>query len=176
MQVKQNGKLKRGGALLWQIGTWSLKAELYANLRKDGLKEGAGENPAGYVCFSENIHDEAYFKQLTAEHLREIQVRGRTTHEWKPNGSNHYLDCRIYAMAMAAHRGLGIMTAQEWQAWVAARSRPPEPAQGDMLERVDTPLLSKAQEKMDEQPTTTRKKTRPRRPKHAGGFVSRGMG
>ncbi|SHE67613.1 Phage terminase, large subunit GpA [Kaistia soli DSM 19436] len=105
----------KGRSRLWPVGTWSLKAEFYANLRKDGRKAGQEIDPPGYCHFGEH-NDLGYFKQITAEYLAEQSVRGRTTVAWKRTGPNHLLDARVYAMAMAEHLGLTRKTKQEWQA------------------------------------------------------------
>lgn len=128
-------KKKRRGAELWHIGTWPLKAELYANLRKDGRRDGAELDPPGFCHFTEALHDERFFKQLTAEHLADHERKGRIVKEWVASGPNHYHDCRIYNMALAIHLGLGVMTDREWAVWVAVRTRPAP--QADLIAAID---------------------------------------
>lgn len=112
---------KRRGVKLWHIGTWPLKAELYANLRKEGLRDGAEATPPGFCHFSAELHDEVFFRQLTAEHLKQEQRLGRIVHRWVPNGPNHWLDCRIIGRAMANVIGLDRMTTDDWTHVIAAR-------------------------------------------------------
>jgi phage terminase large subunit GpA-like protein len=113
--VKKGGKRRRyGSAMAWPVGTWSLKAELYGNLHKTGLAAGEERDPPGYCHFHQGLGEE-YFHQLTAEYFEAKLVKGRLKEEWKKRREhNHYLDCRIYAMAMAEHLGLSRMTRAEW--------------------------------------------------------------
>lgn len=131
--VSFDGKKKRRGLKVWHVGTWSLKAELYANLRKEGRKDGAELDPPGFCHFSEGVHDEAYFQQLTAEFIKERVSKGRTVREWVASGPNHYHDCRVYNMALSEHLGISKMTPDEWSYLKKERCHVPEGAQGDML-------------------------------------------
>lgn len=115
---------KMGSVLLWPVGTWSLKSDLYARLRKQGAKEGNTEgNPPGYCHFSSG-HDDRFFQQLTAESIKQREAKGRIVREWVANGPNHYHDCRIYNMAMADRLGVNIMTEQEWVRLASVRGVP----------------------------------------------------
>lgn len=124
---------KKRGVNLWPIGTWPLKAELYANLRKEGLKDGAEAPPPGYCHFSTELHHEVYFRQLTAEHLVQEERAGRLMHRWDDGGrANHWLDCRIMARAMAELLGVSRLNSDDWAKIIAARG-PTEAAQRDMF-------------------------------------------
>ncbi|MCB9993111.1 MAG: phage terminase large subunit family protein [Hyphomicrobiaceae bacterium] len=129
-QVSFDGK--RVGVQLWHIGTWPLKSELYANLRKEGLRDGAEGFPPGYCHFSEAGHDEGFFRQLTAEHMKQEMRSGKIQHRWVESGPNHWLDCRIINRAMAAHLGIDGMTQADWEGLIAARG-PKDEAQRDMF-------------------------------------------
>ncbi len=109
-----NRKIKNG-ATVRAVGTWSLKASLYSNLRKAGAKAGAEFDPPGYCHFGA-WQDDIYFKQITAEYLGETKFKGRMRKEWKlrNNAENHFLDCRVYNMALADFLGLSRMTPAEW--------------------------------------------------------------
>ena len=131
--LTERGRLIRRGAELWPVGTWSLKAQLYGWLRKEGRRDGAEADPPGFVHTSEAVHDEGWFQQLVAEYLAEREFRGRMVREWVARGPNHYHDCRIYNMALAARLGVGRMTEQDWRRWVSARCQPAEGQQGDLL-------------------------------------------
>lgn len=113
--VTRKGKRKRfGSAMAWPVGTWSLKAELYGNLHKVGLKAGEASDPPGYCHFHEELGEE-YFQQLTSEYFEQKLKKGKLHEEWmKRREHNHFLDCRIYAMAIAEHLGLSRMTKSEW--------------------------------------------------------------
>lgn len=113
--VTKKGKRKRfGSVMVWPVGTWSLKSELYGNMHKPGLAAGEPCDPPGYCHFAMWLGEE-YFKQMTAEYFDQRLVRGRMIEEWKPlRRDNHFLDCRIYAMAMAEHLNLSRYTPDQW--------------------------------------------------------------
>lgn len=113
--VRKGGKRKRiGSTMLWPVGTWSLKGEFYGNLHRLGIRSGEVTDPPGYCHFNE-ARNEEYFRQLTAEYFDQKMVRGRVVEEWKKTRKdNHFLDCRIYAMAMAEHLGLSRLTPAGW--------------------------------------------------------------
>ena len=173
VEVDLKGKKRRRGVELWHIGTWSLKAELYANLRKDGKREGAELDPPGFVHFSENVHDEQFLKQLTAEHIKDREHKGRILKEWVANGPNHYHDCRIYNMAIAVHLGVGLMSEKDWDKWEAARCRPPVPQQGNLLSAIPVmaPASTTTEQAADSQNPRHRRQSRPRSRQGRGGFV-----
>ncbi|MCB8835949.1 phage terminase large subunit family protein [Aurantimonas sp. VKM B-3413] len=129
--VTKGGKRKRyGSALAWPVGTWGLKSELYANLHKSGAAAGGEIDPPGYCHFGP-FHDAEYFKQLTAEYFDQQIVRGRMQEDWKrARRENHFLDARIYAMAMAEHLGLSRLTPD---GWARLRARVLPSPQADML-------------------------------------------
>jgi phage terminase large subunit GpA-like protein len=134
--IDLNGR-KLGFAKLWPVGTWSLKGHWYEDLRREGKSAGQEVDPPGYCHFGKFL-DEIYFKQVTAEYLAEIRSRGRMTKGWRPRGSqeNHFLDCRVYNMAIADHLGLSSMSEDEWK--ILARERAPNIKQGDLF--VSRPL------------------------------------
>lgn len=114
--VTKRGKRKRfGSALAWPVGTWSLKAEFYGNLHKVGLAAGeVGGDPPGYCHFHGELGEE-YFQQITSEYFDQKLVKGKLHEEWKKRREhNHFLDCRIYAMAIAEHLGLSRKSKSDW--------------------------------------------------------------
>lgn len=138
--VTRRGKRKRvGGAMAWPVGTWTLKAEFYGNLHKAGIAAGEAADPSGYCHFGKFLGEE-FFLQITAEYFEQKMVNGRFHEEWKPRRrDNHFLDCRIYAMAMAELMGLSSKTEDDWAALreelypslpVDLLSAPPERAKG----------------------------------------------
>lgn len=150
VNVTLKGKKQNGSANLWPIGTWDLKAEFYANLRKDGRKAGQELDPPGYCHFGSFL-DEAFFLQITAEHLVEARIKGRISKVWQQVAGrpNHVLDCRIYAMSMAEHLGLTRKTREQWQALAQLYHVPT--AAGDLFapaelaaERVSIPAADEA--------------------------------
>lgn len=133
-------KLKRGSAELWPIGTWSLKAEFYANLRKPGKRAGHEADPPGYCHFGDWL-DEPYFKQITAEYLADVTRMGRARKEWKQSGPNHLLDCRVYAMGMAEKLGLTTRTQEQWARLAKRHGVPDEAMTPDLFAFDDSVTL-----------------------------------
>ncbi|HEV7293087.1 MAG TPA: terminase gpA endonuclease subunit [Devosia sp.] len=126
--VRKSGKRQRAGsAKVWPVGTWALKGELMGNLHKEIIRDdGLTTVPGGYCHFAE-WHDEGYFKQLTAEYFVRKLVKGKLHEGWdKLRRDNHWLDVRIYAMAMAELLGLSKLTSDGW-AQLKSRIVPAEP-------------------------------------------------
>lgn len=138
--VTKRGKRKRfGSAMLWPVGTWGLKSELFANLHKPGLAAGETADPPGYVHFGEFLPKE-YFLQMTAEAFVVEVVKGKFHEEWKRlRLDNHCLDAHVYAMAMAEKLGLSTMKSDEW---AALRARLQPAREPDLLDAVRPPLPS----------------------------------
>lgn len=130
MQVSRSGRRRRG-KMVWPVGTWPLKSEFYALLRKPGRHAGEEDDPPGYCHFGMWC-DERYFKQLTAECLRERESKGRIVKEWVAGGDNHFHDCRIYNMALWSYLGGDRMTDDQWAAIIKQRGAP---AEDDLLAR-----------------------------------------
>lgn len=126
VDIDLNGK-KIGSTKIWPVGTWSLKGHWYEDLRREGKGAGHEVDPPGFCHFGTFL-DEEYFKQVTSEYLADKKSRtgGATKKAWQPRGSqaNHFLDCRIYNMALADHLGVSSMTDDEWKS--LARDRAPD--------------------------------------------------
>lgn len=138
--VTKGGKRKRfGSAQSWPVGTWALKAEFYGNLHKTGLVAGEACDPPGYCHFHKDLGEE-YFLQLTAEYFKSTLVKGKLREEWVPSRrDNHFLDCRIYAMAMAEHLGLSKMTKD---AWAKLRASLEPEIEADLLSSVSHQVMA----------------------------------
>ena len=133
-QVKWNGRPVKGGVLLWPTGTWSLKSHFYAALRKTIQGPNVDGNwPIGCIRFPDAC-DEAFFKEATAEYLKETQRYGRTVQVWDKarDQANEQLDIAVGALAMAAHLRLMDMSNERWRALAEERGAPPEQAQKDL--------------------------------------------
>ncbi|UNJ22042.1 terminase large subunit [Microcystis phage vB_MweS-yong2] len=118
------GRKVRQGARVWPVGTWPLKSSVYLDL---GKSRGADMAVPPGCCRFGGWQDEEYFRQLTAEHLEDITVRGRPAGKrWVRRGENHFLDCRVYNMALAEYLGLSSMTENDWAALARLRGRPAE--------------------------------------------------
>lgn len=161
VDINYRGKKIKKGAKLWPVGTWSLKAVWYADLRKEGRKAGQEIDPPGYCHFGEWL-DEFYFRQITAEYLATETFRGRSRRVWKQSFEhNHLLDCRIYAMAMAEYLGLTRLTPEQWSEIARRRGVPEELSQPDMLAPESVRLAAESR-----QPKNSRRKR---------GVVSKGI-
>lgn len=149
--VTKRGKRKRfGSAMLWPVGNWGLKSELFANLHKPGLRSGEPADPPGYVHFGEFLPKE-YFLQLTAEAFVAEVVRGKIHEEWKVlRRDNHCLDAHVYGMAMAELLGLSTMKADDWAVLRERLGPKPEP---DLLNGLRQ--LAKALEEAPDKPAET---------------------
>jgi phage terminase large subunit GpA-like protein len=173
-QVSYTGKKIKGGLLLWPIGTWRAKSEVYGCLRFEGVKEGKEENPIGYCHFTQQ-HDDKFFKQLTAESLVTRSRGGRSVTEWVMSRENHYLDCRVINLVCAERMRIGSMSILDWQKLSDIRDCPPEDIQGSLLslqaQLTSTPTASVPPTKPTEMPNTEnqtkrmskRKKLKPKR-------------
>ncbi len=129
--VNHRGKKIRRGVELWPVAVWGFKSEFYSNLSKPGIPDGQDEDPMGYCYFSTAIHDQRYFKQLTADYRKRKKVRGRMVNAWDTAGENHFHDCRIYNMAVAYHIGLYNLTLEDWERLMVDRGMAPDDDQGD---------------------------------------------
>jgi len=132
VDVDLGGKKIKQGAAVWTVGTWSLKAQLFADLRKQRVVEGAELDPAG-ACHHGDWLEENYFVQLTNEYLADERYRGRMRKVWKERGANHFLDCRIYNLALADYLGLSRMTEDEWLQLAKLRGVPESASAPDLL-------------------------------------------
>ncbi|WP_283196595.1 terminase gpA endonuclease subunit [Rhizobium sp. BT04] len=155
--VTKKGKRKRfGSTMSWPVGTWALKAEFYGNLHKSGLAAGEPTDPPGYCHFHKELGEE-YFKQITAEAFVQKIQRGKLYEEWMPlRVDNHWLDCRIYAMAIAEHLGLSRMSPAEWAALRAEREPDIAP---DLLSPAPVKIMAASTSAAAETATPPEKKT-----------------
>jgi phage terminase large subunit GpA-like protein len=85
------------------------------------------------TCHHGAFLEENYFVQITSEYLASAPYRGRTRMEWAKRGDNHFLDCRVYNLALADYLGLSRMTADEWARLAKLRAAPADAAEPDML-------------------------------------------
>ncbi len=135
VDVKWNGKRVPKGAVLWPVGGFTLKVDLYSAIRRTIAGPDAdGAWPPGSMILPGDI-DLAYAEQLTAEHLVELETKsGVVTREWQKmtNRPNEALDIACYARAMAAHLKLDRKTPDQWAALRAERAGPATP-QGDLF-------------------------------------------
>ena len=119
MDVSFDGR-KIGAVQLWPVGTYSLKLEHYAAIRRTlaGLAEDA-PTPRGLLHLPGAV-DIEYCRQLTSEYLFR-PARGRQ--EWRVMSGvrNERLDTAVYARALAHHL-TDSLSQGDWQALAASRA------------------------------------------------------
>lgn len=129
VDINLDGSKIKKGAKVWPLGTWPLKGSFYSDLNKKGVKSGEAAYPPGYCHFGAWL-DENFFRQITAEYLAEEVYRGRPRKIWKiasTERDNHFLDCMIYAAALAEYLGLSRITDEEWRLLAEERGGSAEP-------------------------------------------------
>ncbi len=124
--VRFNGKSIPRGVLLWPVGGFPLKADLYSTIRRTLVASDAAspEGPGAGLMVLPGEVDLAYCEQLTAEHLVEKELKtGVIVKTWeKMSGRpNEALDIACYARAMAYHLKLDRKTPDQWAALRAER-------------------------------------------------------
>ncbi|MGE0154796.1 MAG: phage terminase large subunit family protein [Reyranellaceae bacterium] len=133
-----------GAIMLWPVGTWDLKSEHYWALGEmlKGPDPATGRLPQGAIHYNDRC-DPAYFKQLTAEFLKEVEVggTGRTRKVWHKDRStpNEALDIAVYARGLAHHLS-DQLTAADWANLAATRGAPPIEVQADLARLWSPPL------------------------------------
>lgn len=124
VDITVNGKRVKKGAMIWPLGTFALKSDHYSSIRR--ALSGPDDNGvwrSGAMILPGDM-PLAYAEQLTAEHLRQVEMRsGMVDHRWeKLSGRpNEALDIACYARAMASHLKLDQLTPEEWASLRAER-------------------------------------------------------
>lgn len=152
VDIKFNGQRVKGGAVLWPVGTYPLKSDHYAAIRRtiEGPDADGVWRPGSMILPGDVALD--YCEQLTAEYLDTVEHRsGVVAHTWKKmkGRPNEALDIAVYARALAYHLRLDVMTPEQWQALRADRfGAVPEQndGQGDLFEVRVAPARSVAAE------------------------------
>lgn len=139
IDIKFNGKRIPRGVVLWPVGTFALKSDLYGAIRKTiAGRDETGAIRAGAMVLPGDI-DLAYAEQLTSEQLVQVETRtGVRIQRWeKLHGRpNEALDIAGYARAMAYHLGCDRLSPEQWAALRTERfgTRPSDGAQGDLFD------------------------------------------
>lgn len=96
VDVSIKGAATFGSALLWPVGSDTIKGWLMGRLRAEGM-----------VHFPDGLPDE-FYAQLTAERLVTKHSKGMPRREWVKAASarNEALDATVYAYAAAVYAGL----------------------------------------------------------------------
>ena len=167
VDIDWRGRVKKRGAILWQVGT---------NLAKDliyGRMQTTRPGP-GYINFTSESSDE-FFKQMAGEIRAERVTAGGTESRWTPIRKRvEAWDCTVYAVWLETHFELAKKSDKWWDALEAEV----QPAIGDLFAQaplvieIDTPAGAVQQV---QQPTKTAPAQQPAAPqkRHAGrGFAS----
>lgn len=105
---------RKVGLHQWSAGVYPLTRDIYDYL---SLDPGEDRPPACYMHFpmayTARPCDEAHFRQLTAEYLREHKD-GKRSFVCPSGVRNEVLDCRKYALAAAYRLGIPYHTAEGW--------------------------------------------------------------
>lgn len=116
----KTSKMEKSGTALRIVGTNQVKLTIQGSFRV--------EEPGPSYCHFPEGRDEEWFTQMASEVIKKvINKNGFPQKQWdlKKNTHNHFLDCRVYAMAALAICGPDINTLIE----VCARERrAPEPS------------------------------------------------
>lgn len=146
VEVRINGKKYARGCKVWAVGVDIAKAELYGWLRLVPSAEKPGEYPDGFCHFPEYGPD--FFKQLTAEQLVTVTSRkGYQVREWQQIPGRENHVLDARIYSRAAANLAGL-----------DRMQPRVPAAGP------APVAA------------VRPAPRPKQPRAAGGFLSKGSG
>lgn len=146
VDINWAGKRTPKGALLWPVGTFPLKSDLYGAIRKTLLHaetvsaRSDGEIlpwAPGSMILPGDV-DMAYAEQLTSEYLAEVEMRsGVVVRRWQKLAGrpNEALDIAGYARAMAYHLRLDRLKPEQWQNLRVERfGSPPDSGQADLFE------------------------------------------
>jgi phage terminase large subunit GpA-like protein len=121
------------GYRVWPVAVSVAKTELYGWLKLkaplDTARAEGAIDPPGYCRFPP--YGEAYFKQLVSEQLVAQRTgNGYALYTWTlpPGRENHALDCRNYARAAAAVKGIDRFSERQWNELENALTPPPDSA------------------------------------------------
>lgn len=107
-------KTYKSGALLWSVGSSTIKEQIYGYLELEVNDDGS--YPAGYCHFPE--YDAEYFEMLTAEKQKLVKnKKGYLVKTWvKERDRNEALDTRVYARAALETFGVARWQPHHWAA------------------------------------------------------------
>jgi len=108
----QAGRSKKYGVRIWLVGTYGLKAALMIYLARVP-KENKSGFPNGY-CHWPSDTPEEYFRHLSSEYVKTEQGKNGPERVWEHKGPNHWLDCRVYNMALTHHAALWAWSDKKW--------------------------------------------------------------
>lgn len=128
----QAGRSKRFGVKIWLVGTYGLKAALMIYLGRTPKPNAAGF-PNGYCHWPADTPDE-YFRHMSAEYVKIEQGKDGPERVWARKGANHWLDCRVYNMALTHHAGIWAWSEGRWAKRAAELSELSAPIAPDLFD------------------------------------------
>lgn len=120
VQINVAGRASAFSVLLFQLGTHTIKRDLFERLRLDRIDdEGRLVYPPGY-CHHPKDLGAPWFQQLTNERLKRDRDRnGYERLEWVRTGRNEVLDTDVYSYAAALRYGIERFREADWQRMMA---------------------------------------------------------
>lgn len=107
VDIDWRGRVKKRGAILWQVGTNLAKDLIYGRLQI------ARPGP-GFIHFSKDMTDEA-FKQMAGEIRAERMTAGGTESRWTAIRKRvEFWDCTVYTIWLETYFELAKKTAKWW--------------------------------------------------------------
>jgi phage terminase large subunit GpA-like protein len=128
VDINRRGKIEKGGAELWSVGTDTAKDWLHSRWK-------IASGPGG-VHFSVDLPDD-FYTQICSERRQTRYIKGHKRFEWiKARGDrNEALDLSVYNLAAAHRLGLHKFRENDW-----ARERlKVNPPQGDLFVQTPAP-------------------------------------
>jgi phage terminase large subunit GpA-like protein len=130
VDITLRGAASPVSALLWPVGSDTVKGWLMGRLRTEGM-----------VHFPAGLPD-AFYEQLTAERLVTKHSKGMPKREWvkAPSARNEALDATVYAYAAAVYAGLKRANWARLKAAIVASAHAPQPE----IEKETSPVIRPA--------------------------------
>lgn len=127
------GRSKRYGVKIWLVGTYGLKGALMIYLGRTPKEDKSGF-PTGYCHWPADTPDE-YFRHMSSEYVKLESGKDGPERVWVRKGPNHWLDCRVYNMALTHHVGLWAWPEKKWAERAAELAQLSAPLAPDLFDR-----------------------------------------
>jgi phage terminase large subunit GpA-like protein len=129
----QAGRARRFGVKIWLVGTYGLKGALMLYLARVPKEDRSGF-PNGYCHWPADTPEE-YFRHLSSEYVKTQEGKDGPERVWVRKGPNHWLDCRVYNMALTHHAGIWAWSDDRWAKRAAELSQLSKPAAPDLFDQ-----------------------------------------
>lgn len=125
------GRSRRYSVKIWLVGTYGLKAALMVYLGRTPREDKSGF-PTGYCHWPADTPDE-YFKHMSSEYVKLEDGKNGPERLWVKRGPNHWLDCRVYNLALTHHAGIWAWDEQRWARRAAELAQLSAPLMPDLF-------------------------------------------